>query len=55
MRKNYGFEKREKERKRQQKQEKKRERRQAKKGPDGLEPPADGDRPDGDPSEDEQT
>jgi hypothetical protein len=43
MRKNYGFEKREKERKRQEKQEKKRERRQSKKGVDAT--PTDGDRP----------
>ncbi|MGH2569893.1 MAG: hypothetical protein ACRDGR_01620 [bacterium] len=53
MRKNYGFEKREKERKRQAKQEKKRERRQAKKGDDGA-VPTDGDAPVVDPEGDEQ-
>jgi hypothetical protein len=52
MRKNYGFEKREKEKKRQEKQEKKRERRQGKKGGDAA--PTDGERPDVDPAEGER-
>ena len=52
MRKNYGFEKREKEKKRQAKQEKKRERRQSKKENGAA--PTDGERPDGDPEGDER-